>query len=150
NLIYDYKLVAFDFCGDTISTSNISRNIHLTAAANTQDLEIAVNWNEYLNWDGQVQEYEVYRRTSYEDPYTYMHTLAPWVTSFTDDVSEQLAEEGLFCYKIVAIEAPNTFNNSRQSTSNEACASQDPLMWIPNTFVINGFNDIFKPVAGFI
>ena len=98
-----------------------------------------------------MQEYQIYRKLGSETEFTYRATEPADQTYWQEPVEDFMLEEGLFCYKVVAVESPNpTFDKVSESTSSEACAVQDPLMWIPNTIVVNGFNEMFAPVAGFI
>jgi gliding motility-associated-like protein len=68
--------------------------------------------------------------------------------SFEDDVSDLLYTPGEFCYTIKANETPG-FNIAFNSFSNQRCITQEPKIWVPNSFVVGGFNNTFQPVISF-
>lgn len=151
SIVYQYKWEAYDGCGALISVSNTSQNILLTAFADPTELVNVLTWTEYIGWNGGVTAYEIWRKLGQEEDFTLYATLGPDDRLFEDDVEPFMLEEGEFCYKIVAREGANAFG-AAQAQSNEACATQPPIVWIPNTIVIGGApeNRVFKPVIGFI
>jgi gliding motility-associated-like protein len=71
------------------------------------------------------------------------------VTFLEDDVSQLLFSEGEFCYLVRAIEEDNGYSLPGSADSNERCLTQEPVIWVPNAFLINGFNNTFQPVISF-
>ena len=73
---------------------------------------------------------------------------------FEDDISSFLGSnaDGQFCYKIKAIEQPNSFGFSAESYSNEFCINQEPIVYAPNSFTPNGdlINDNWIPVVNLL
>ena len=65
-----------------------------------------------------------------------------------DDVSALIYSEGTFCYWIEAIELPTVYG-VHSSFSNEICLALQPVIWIPNSFVVGGYNNTFVPVISF-
>jgi gliding motility-associated-like protein len=55
--------------------------------------------------------------------------------------------EGKICYLVDAIEGSNLYNMPKVSRSNAVCDVYEPLIYIPNAFVPEGVNRIFKPVV---
>ncbi len=147
---YTYKWRVFDGCGQEIFESNSGRNILLSAAGGSEAAVNVLEWGSYLTWENGVTEYEVQRRLGLDGDFELFAVLGPQSFTFVDDVESFIEDEGYFCYKIVASEVENSFGFSSTAQSNPECVSLPPLMWIPNAIVINGFNTIFKPVAGFI
>jgi gliding motility-associated-like protein len=47
------------------------------------------------------------------------------------------------------VELENQYGYSMTSTSNEVCLQQEPKVWIPNAFMVNGNNTSFYPVISF-
>ena len=141
---YQYFVSIIDSCNRESTVSNISNSILLNAEANnglTNDL----TWNSYINWDGGVNRYEIFRKVNdvYQSiPFT---TLSPSDLSYEDDISSFLGSNasGQFCYKVKAIEQTNSFGFSSESYSNEFCANQEPIIFAPNSFTPNndGVND---------
>lgn len=150
NLLYRYKWRVFDGCGQELFETNESNNIILRATGNERDLINTLEWNSYEDWEIDVESYEVYRKLGSEQDYSLLTSLSPSDFSYQDDIEGFLENEGEFCYKVVAVETENSFGFQAISESNISCATQKPLMWIPNTIVINGANQVFMPVAGFI
>ncbi len=152
NLVYQYKWEAYDGCGALISTSNISQNIVLSGLADSRELRNFLNWNAYIGWDGQVQQYEIWRMLGSEDELTPFANVSAGVLVFVDDAEQYRFDEGEFCYQIRALENNNSFGQGATSLSNSVCVTQDPVMWIPSAIILNGLaeNQVFKPVAGFI
>ena len=150
NTVYKYKWKAFDGCGEELAESNTGKNMVLDVITTSENLINSLNWTNYSTWDGGVSEYQVFRKLGSETNYSLLTTLGPGTFSYEEDIESFLLEEGEFCYKIVAIEGANQYSSETTSESNETCVTQEPLIWIPNTIVLNGFNKVFKPVAGFI
>ena len=56
---------------------------------------------------------------------------------------------GFFCYTIEAQESINSFGFASPSWSNQLCLQLEPKIWIPNAFMINGYNSTFEPTISF-
>ena len=65
--------------------------------------------------------------------------------SFTDDLND-VTFTGKVCYYVEAIEGSNIYNAPKISRSNIACQLFEPIIYIPNAFVPEGFNPCFYPV----
>jgi len=151
NVIYNYKWIVYDGCGQELIETNTARNMVLKATSDKNELVNTLRWNRYEDWQNGVDGYEVYRKLGSESEYSFLASIpSDGEMIYEDNIESFLENEGKFCYKIVAIESENSYEVEATSESNVSCATQEPLMWIPNTIVINGYNDVFKPVAGFI
>jgi gliding motility-associated-like protein len=64
-------------------------------------------------------------------------------------VGDLLNTPGEFCYRITAVENGNGYTLPGLPESNRLCLTQEPVIWVPNAFLINGVNTIFKPVISF-
>lgn len=146
---YTYRVVVTNNCGDSIATSNQGKTILVSGLANTHRLVNTIFWSSYEEWDAGVSEYQVFRRIDGQQFPTLVTSMPSGVGFYEDDVSQLLYTEGEFCYTIVALENPNTFSFPDASVSNEICLTQEPVIWIPNAFVVNGYNNIFLPVISF-
>jgi len=150
NTVYRYKWKAFDGCGAELAESNTGKNIVLNGITTSENLINSLQWTNYSTWDGGVDEYRILRKLGSETDFSLLTTLGPGELGYEEDIEPFLLEEGEFCYKILAVEGTNQYGSETTSMSNEICVTQQPLMWIPNAIVLNGYNDVFKPVAGFI
>ena len=148
--VYKYKWKAFDGCGLELGESNIGKNMVLNALTNPDNLVNSLIWTNYGTWDGNVMDYQVLRKLGSESDYSLFATVGAQHLSYEEDVEPYILEEGEFCYKIIAVEGINQYGSQTKSESNIACVTQQPLMWIPNSIVLNGKNNVFAPVAGFI
>jgi gliding motility-associated-like protein len=149
---YFYKFDAYDGCNTLIGSSNLGTNIVLDGVAETRELKNYLSWNAYQNWEEGVDAYQIWRKLGNQDAFELYAQVDGNTLIFEDDVEQFREEEGQFCYRIVALESPNSFGISSASISFEDCVTQPPIIWIPSAMVINGQpeNQIFKPVSGFI
>ncbi len=155
-LLYNYKWHAIDACGRLVDEErNEAQNIVLNTASFPNDTINQFVWNTYTGWDslGGLEEYIIYRKIGKDGVFEEIDQVGPEVTYYADDVGEYRFEEGLFCYKVVAIEGSNDFGKTAESASNEICMVQDPIIWIHNALVVNDPNErrrIFRPELSFI
>ena len=163
---YFYKIDVVDPCGTVGITSNIGRTIVLTVEPDNERNKNILKWNQYEEWAGGVNEYEVYRGVdlrsmelirslplSQFDDLDDVKQKGDEIT-FTDDVSAQATTgNGQFCYMIVAKEGSGTFQGvtPEVSKSNIVCTVQKPMFYVPTAFTPNGdgLNDKFLPRGAF-
>ncbi|MBL7963968.1 MAG: gliding motility-associated C-terminal domain-containing protein [Flavobacteriales bacterium] len=144
---YQYRVVVDDSCGTEALTSNIGTSILLFAEADLTGVN-RLRWNGYMQWDGGVAGYNIYRSVQ-GDPYTLIATNPQDIWNFTDDVGDLITTNGRFCYIVEAVETGNPFGANAYARSNEACAVQELSIFIPNAFIHGGYNNSFKPVLAF-
>lgn len=143
---YTYRVQVEDSCGNAVATSNKGTSILLQAEPRTDGTN-HLRWNGYVEWDGLVDRYEVYRSVA-DGPFWLVGATADWY--FDDDVQDFADTPGKFCYYVVAHEAANSAAINAISTSNIACAVQQEEVWIPNAFIEGGHNNTFKPVLAYV
>lgn len=146
---YDYRVLTLDSCGLVSHVSNIGRTIYLHALALSPDWVNKLNWNKYIDWNGNVMEYQVYRSVNgIYDP-NPITVVTPLTSAYTDDVFDLIESTGEFCYYVEAVETGNPNGQDETSRSNENCVVQDPLAYIPNAFTPGGNNPVFLPVISY-
>ena len=181
---YDYIIFPVDPCGVTIPTGSVldqstglssnDTSIGTTMLLNTQinledELENfssdeyinTITFNEYRNWLGDVEKYELYRSANRQPfvilpIYTFDRINNPSESLKYNDVVTDFGEggNGRFCYYIKASEGLNNIygptNNG--SYSNVSCISQTPIIFLPNSFTPNRdeHNELYIPVTYFV
>ncbi len=149
---YRYRVNIKDSCHNIALTSNIAQTIHLRVDANVTTLTNLLQWTPYKNWNGNLVEYRIYRSINGTFSSAPIAILPPNQYYFEDDISQLLGTlaNGTFCYRVEAKESLNTYGRSEISASNEACANQDPIVYIPNAMSITGYNDTWSPVVNLL
>lgn len=147
---YTYRVITENLCGDIVDTTNYGITILQQGFASVEQIKNIITWTAYGNWEQGVEKYRVHRRIGDTGPDVVVAELSPGLFVYEDDVSGLLYTDGQFCYTIEAVEIPsNLLGISHSSFSNELCLSQEPKIWIPNAFIVDGFNNTFRPVISF-
>ena len=145
-----YRVIVVDSCGDDVHLSNIGHTIFTTAVSNSPYLTNTVQWNKYEQWDGNIQEYRIYRSINGNFDPSPVAVVPPGTLYYIDEVEDYLQSTGEFCYKVEAIESGNPSGTNETSISNAACAIQEALVYIPNAFTPEGNNPIFLPIVSYV
>ena len=103
---YYYQIEAINKCEEAVIQSNISQSIFLTLSPTN-------NHNEYINWDGGVQQYQL----------TKQGQLSTWNTLevSTSVISNKDYTDSLGCYRMAAVENINQYGEQALSLSNIVC-----------------------------
>lgn len=145
-----YRVITTNQCFDVIDTTNFGTTILLTGLANTDRAVNVLVWTAYGDWESGVETYKVHRVVGNGGSDEVIAEITTASGYFEDDVSQLPYTEGKFCYWIEAIERPsNVTGLLNTSLSNELCLSQVPIIWVPNAFVVDGYNSTFNPVISF-
>lgn len=147
NTGYRYRVVVVDECGHDALTSNIGSNIVLAVTPDLYGMN-TLAWNGYQLWSGTLGGHTVYRRIG-PGPEQVIQILPPDPWTINDDVSMFTSTPGRFCYVVEATETGNPSGINAVSRSNEACAVQQELVYIPNAIVTGGYNPVFRPVLAY-
>ncbi len=144
---YQYRVNLIDTCGAVGAVSNTVRTSFLEVNTDHVRQQHTLSWSSYGGFDGNITEYRIYRGEDGIYGNTPIATTLPGVRSFVDDVSEYYGSQGQYCYRVEAVESLNSYGFTETSFSNNACATVDPLVYIPNAFMINGINAVFLPIV---
>lgn len=123
----------------------------LEGLSNTERLINVLQWSPYTEWENGVLAYRIYREDQVTGMVDQLAEVNGTVTFYEDDVAELLFSSGRFCYTIEAVERPSSLfpGTSFTAKSNTICLIQAPVIWVPNAFVVDGFNTTFQPVISF-
>ncbi|MGQ0828065.1 MAG: hypothetical protein ACT4ON_06695, partial [Bacteroidota bacterium] len=151
---YYYKVINVDSCGYDGMETNFAKTILLKAISNSYDMTNELTWNDYEGWTS-VLSYNIYRGidgTIDPAPIANVPFAGSADNAYVDDIFGQLQGEGVFNYRIEALEGPgNLYGFVDTSLSNIADAYQEPLVHIPNAFRPGEkINSIFIPVTTYV
>jgi len=144
---YQYRINLIDSCGSVGFVTDVARTVFLEVKTNSVEMINELSWSSYLGFDGNIVQYKVYRGINGVFEATPIGTTLAGVRSYVDDVSAYFETQGQFCYRVEAIESLNSYNLEETAFSNTACVVIDPVVYIPNAFIINGENPIFMPIV---
>lgn len=149
---YYYQVTAIDSCNRPILVSQVSKTIHLTVTPDQTRLVNLLQWNDYEGYDGAILGYNVYRSVNGVFNPVPIATVGIGPRFYEDNVESFVGTnaDGEFCYYVEAIENTNSYGISERAKSNVACALEEPLIFIPNAFMLGGVNNEFKPVTSYI
>jgi hypothetical protein len=146
---YQYRVVVTNTCGRTVDTTNIGKTILLQATTDQSRLVNTLSWSRYEEWENGVDHYNIYRRIGDGSPELIDEFSSASSLFFEDDVSEFIDESGDFYYCIEAVERVVGNRTAFTSKSNEVNLTLEPIIWVPNSIVIGGYNPVFYPVISF-
>lgn len=142
---YIYRAIVIDSCSNYGGISNEAQTMFLEVQVDDVAKLTYLNWNAYREFDGSIIGYNVYRGIDNVFNSSPLATLSSNQRAFQDDLNA-ITSSGKICYYVEAIESANSFGFSEISRSNEACVVLPPLIYIPNAFMPDGINKIFRPV----
>lgn len=144
---YQYRINLIDTCGQIGAVTNIVTTSFLNINTDHTRMTHTLDWSSYQGFDGGVVQYDIYRGENGVFDGAPIATTLPGVRSYVDDVSSYFDSQGQLCYRVEAVEGPNSFGFEEYAYSNAVCATIDPLVYIPNAFMVNGVNHIFLPIV---
>jgi gliding motility-associated-like protein len=146
-----YRLDALNFCGHSITQSNIATAIIPKLKA--QSNEVNLIWNEYKGWYQGVARYNIYRKIGEDDAVKITNPVET-DNSFTDNLSVLAGQQysGNICYYVEAESNRDSEGNVFRSISSANCIDLSESVLVPTGFTPNGdmLNDEFKPSFAFL
>jgi gliding motility-associated-like protein len=139
-----YRITAFDKCGNRHYSTTV-RPVNLKSEL-VNFYEVELDWNQFFIDSGQVINYTLYRDIG--NGFVNLGTFPPGTGFYKDDLTDFVDLSGTFCYRIEARFQLRLFDGrdtTQRAYSNVTCIQHRPLVYIPNAFVPNGVNQIFKP-----
>lgn len=147
---YEYRLIVENVCEDIVDTSNLAISCLLNGFAYNDRLANALQWTDYVGFDQGVSEYRIHRKMGTDGADMIIGTVSGSTNYYEDDVSGLEFSPGDFIYRIEAVSAPSSdYPDIYTAWSNEIRLSLEPVIWVPNAFVVDGFNKTFGPVIRF-
>lgn len=149
---YYYRTYVINSCQIPAGYSNIAHNILLTGEA-TNAHEDVLQWSNYGEWNGEVDYYDLYRKTESELTFALIpeHISPSTINTYYDDVNNLYESGSIFKYYVVAHETMNDYGFQDESISNQLELRQLPSIYIPNAFTpLQTINKVFLPVSSFV
>ena len=115
-----YAIASFDSCWNgnppapnTSSLGVLHKSLFLTNTYNVCEREITLKWNKYVNWNGDVLKYEIFKSVE-SGPYSLVNTILTNDTIYKD---ASINYGSNYCYLIRAISA----DSQDTAISNISC-----------------------------
>lgn len=142
---YIYRIQIVDSCNRPGAYSNEAQTILLKIQQDDVRKINYLSWNPYQEFNGSILAYHVYRGINGVFNSSPIAVLPNGNYYYEDDVNS-VVSNGKICYKIEAVESMNVYGFDERSLSNEECAILVPIIYIPNAFMPDGINSVFRPV----
>jgi gliding motility-associated-like protein len=139
---YEYRLIAYNSCKQTLDSSNISKNI-LLKLNDIGELE----WTSYYTFDAGTQKYNISKSA---DGSTWNNESSViennQVEYFYTPISLENSNGNALCFCVLGIEqGVNSYGRIDTSYSNKVCAKGVFSFYVPNAFKPSGLNTVFLP-----
>ncbi len=146
---YDYSVAATDVCQTKSLKGKIGRNILLSIAPVSTEINPRLNWTPYVFWNEGVKEY-IIERSLEKSVFIPIGTVGGNVTTYLDETLPRACAKD-FTYRIKGIRnQPVNFPDSTTncfSVSNYSEFVPEIRFFIPNAFTpdLNNLNEKFHP-----
>lgn len=146
---YAYQIQHTNEC-DQKTFSSIVKIMSLTGRDNFNQSN-GLTWTPFYLDYATITNYTVFRADSLTGTFLPIATLDGSTIQYDDAIDPLTADENpLHCYYIEAnydLQTPELpLMQGLQSKSNIVCVRQSPRVFVPNAFMPNGVNNVFKPV----
>jgi gliding motility-associated-like protein len=145
-----YRVKAIDSCNNKFPSTDSIKTVNLTGEL-LDYYVTGLNWNNFAARYTSILYWNLYRNFG-AGGFQFLKRLPAGVNESADSLQAFLSEKGKFCYRIEAvyeIDIPGLYKDTLSSFSNVFCIDHRPIIYIPNAFVPNGVNNVFKPTIIF-
>lgn len=145
---FSYTIETLDQCNDVFSSNTVTTVFLEGLVGANQSNQL--NWTSYINEYAESIQYELYRVLP-----NGQNLLAEYdadTREHIDPIDISNPAETTSCYFVVAIvslQLPDGTIKEVRSRSNTVCLEQRAKLFVPNAFVPDGVNTIFKPLLQF-
>ena len=129
---YYYQIEGLNKCNEVVVQSQVSQSIFLT-------LEPINDHNEYINWSGGVEEYQLQKENN----------VSTWniIQSSSMPITQKPYNDSSGCYRILATEIINQFGHSQTSYSNVVCVIDELKAFVTTAINPTSENNTFKIIG---
>lgn len=144
---YEYYIQHIDSCMNYTKINKTQKTILINENYYNEDsLTTSFIFSKYEGFTGQVNNYIILRSIDDKEYTELTEIYTDSIYLFSESINP-LNFEGKVCYKILAKENQNIYNNQSTSLSNTICFYINPRIYIPTAFTPNGINPVFIPVV---
>ncbi len=145
-----YRLAVIDSCSNEGMYSPVARSLFLKGTP-MDDLTNELIWNDYEGWPTGVSELQLFRSNDGIAGPLPVAVFFPGTQLHSDDVAAFYLGNGLFTYRMMALEnAGNPYGYADTAWSNVAVVQQWPRLFMANAFAPEGYNTVYCPMGVFI
>ncbi len=153
--VEQYRLAAYDSCGNISPQGAVFSTMHLTASADICARSAILSWTAYSTFAGGLAHYRIFQATAgASGPYTLIDSVVAGTLSY---VSSNLAPNTMYYYKIEAVDVSGT---KTASSNRLAFYSATPIppnfLYLqnlsvidPNQIVVTCHIDVASPASAF-
>jgi hypothetical protein len=129
---------------------------NIVLAASSEGLLASLSWTPYVDYEAEVEYYQVYRDINHSGPMPIDPIIFDPDTVYKDDLSDFSSEEieDEICYYVEAVENSYWTRGERGSSwSNRSCVSIVPEISMANALIPNAsnvYNQSIKPELTFL
>jgi gliding motility-associated-like protein len=132
----DYRIAAFDKCGNISPLSNVYSSIYLTAKADICSRSAMLSWTEYPTAGANTHSYRIYQSTiGAGGPYTFVNTVAKGILNYT---ANNLQPSTMYYFKVEAVSITTGATASSNRLSFYSAQSVPPsFFYLRQATVVN-------------
>jgi gliding motility-associated-like protein len=142
----NFQIESIDDCNLSLASNPVSP---IFLSGNTDQTAVnTLNWTSYQMSNATLLNYRVFRIVNGNA--VNLTTLLPGDLTYDHNILNEPSDDGNFCYVVEGnyrLDIPGIgVTEDLVTSSNILCLQQCPVVYIPNAFVPQGQNTIFRPV----